>query len=40
VKYNSLFDLVQRVKDRKIKVDCSGGNINGNEGGVLISQLE
>ena len=39
-KYNSLFELVQRVKGRKITLDFNGGNISSDGGLLLISQLD
>ena len=39
-KCNSLFDLFQRVKGRKISVNFNGGNISSDGGLLLFSQLD
>jgi len=39
-KCKSLFELVQRVKGRKIALDFNGGNISSDGGLVLISELD
>ena len=39
-KCNSLFDVFQRVKGRKVSLDFNGGNISSDGGLLLISQVD